>query len=142
MSVNNLTYSNESTSSLVEDIFMPLQTNLYLSVFVASVTCFGMLTNTLVIYIVVRYNDMHTPINYSFCNLAITDLLFLSVHGIPSIFDGLVFGKHLCRVFYYMRSVSKNFTRTLRSGCANFFNRSSDSHTHLTKKWVQLCYIL
>ncbi len=114
MSVENFTYFNESAPSYDGDpdddfkIYTRPRTNTYVQIPNTFIICLGFVFNTMVIYIVIRYKDMHSSINYSFCILAATDLMFLSAHGLPNVLKHsgvFVAGKGLCKLTYYLRSV-------------------------------------
>ena len=85
---------------------------LWMTIAYAVLTGFGLVTNSLVIYIVCRYNEMHTPTNFFFCNLALTDFFFLLFFGVPYTLTsmGLTFNNIVfCRFVHYMRAVSISF---------------------------------
>ena len=72
-------------------------------------TIFGLIANSIVIFVVCRYKDMHTPTNYYFCNLALTDFLFLLLFGVPYFLNsmGVLFNSiHICRFVHLARAVS------------------------------------
>ena len=85
-----------------------VQSPLIYSFIYAATSIVGLVANCVVIFIVFRCKDMHTPINYSFCNLAITDVLFLAFYAIPATLNGLGYPPWpwVCKIRYYLRVVS------------------------------------
>ncbi|XP_072169747.1 somatostatin receptor type 2-like [Diadema setosum] len=49
------------------------------------VVLFGIFANAVVLFIVIRFDNMHNVINYSFANLALADLLGLLLDALPAI---------------------------------------------------------
>ena len=80
-----------------------------LTIIISIVTVMGLVGNTIVIFIVMYFPDMHTVFNFSFANLALTDLMMLLLDGIPTATDtiGLNFSAKLgCMVPIYLQYVS------------------------------------
>ena len=74
---NITTENNDTVSDALPPAFsLPYTgtTFLWLTIVYAVLTGFGLVVNFMVIFIVCRYDDMHTPTNYFFCNLALTEL--------------------------------------------------------------------
>ena len=85
---NITTEDNDTVSDALPTAFsLPYTgtTFLWLTIVYAVLTGFGLVVNFMVIFIVCRYDDMHTPTNYFFCNLALTDFLFLPLFGVPNV---------------------------------------------------------
>ena len=81
-----------------------------LTVLISVVSAVGIFGNALVMFIVFCYKDMHTVINYSFANLALTDLTLLLLDGLPTAADtmGTNFSASLgCNIPIYLQYVSK-----------------------------------
>ena len=80
-----------------------------LTVVISFVTLMGLLGNTVVILIVLCYKDMHTIINFSFANLALTDLTLLLLDAVPTATDtigGNLSAKLGCNFPIYLQYVS------------------------------------
>lgn len=102
---------NNSTSQLADDggyRFLE-SSKLALAILISVVTVFGLIGNTMVIFIVLYFPDMHNVFSFAFANLALTDLTVLLLDAIPTAADtyGLNFSKHLgCGVSLYLQYVS------------------------------------
>ncbi|XP_038069832.1 delta-type opioid receptor-like [Patiria miniata] len=70
-----------------EDFVFSRAAMIALTVVISVVSAVGILGNAMVMFIVFRYRDMHTVINYSFANLALTDLTLLLLDGVPTAAD-------------------------------------------------------
>ncbi len=81
-----------------------------LTVIITVVTLLGIVGNTMVIFIVIIFPDMHTLVNFSFANLALTDLTLLLLDGVPTAADtiGLKLSAKLgCAIPIYLQYVSR-----------------------------------
>ncbi|XP_022098062.1 G-protein coupled receptor 54-like isoform X2 [Acanthaster planci] len=84
-----------------------------LTVVISVVAAMGLFGNAMVVFIVIRYKDMHTVINYSFANLALTDLTLLLLDAVPTAADtaGINLSALLgCKVPIYLQYVSAEVT--------------------------------
>ncbi|XP_072013349.1 mesotocin receptor-like [Amphiura filiformis] len=84
-----------------------------LTVLITMVTLLGLVGNTMVILIVAIYSDMHTLVNFSFANLALTDLTLLLLDGIPTAVDTIglnVSAKLGCAIPIYLQYVVAEVT--------------------------------
>ena len=82
-----------------------------LTAVISVVSAVGLLGNAMVLFIVFRYRDMHTVINYSLANLALTDLTLLLLDAVPTAADtaGAMLSTSLgCNVPIYLQFVSLN----------------------------------
>ena len=80
-----------------------------LSVIISVVTILGLIGNTFVILIVLCFKDMHTVINFSFANLALTDLTLLILDAVPTMADTIgwnLSAKLGCNIPIYLQYVS------------------------------------
>lgn len=80
---------------------MPLA-NIFIMILYAIVCIIGLMGNTLVIYVVLRFSNMQTVTNMYILNLAIADECFLI--GIPFLIATMnmghwVFGRAMCRAY-------------------------------------------
>ena len=85
------------------------ESKLALASVTAIVTIFGLIGNTMVILIVMVFSDMHTLINFSFANLALTDLTLLLLDAVPTATDTIgwnLSAKLGCNVPIYLQYVS------------------------------------
>ena len=82
---------------------------LILTIVISIVSVMGIVGNTVVILIVLLFPDMHTLINFSFANLALTDLTLLLLDGVPTATDTIgwnLSAKLGCNVPIYLQYVS------------------------------------
>ena len=82
---------------------------LILTIVISIVSVLGIVGNTVVILIVLLFSDMHTLINFSFANLALTDLTLLLLDGVPTATDTIgwnLSAKLGCNVPIYLQYVS------------------------------------
>ncbi|KAE8749776.1 Allatostatin-C Receptor [Frankliniella occidentalis] len=113
----NMTHGNDSFSCNVD---MPptaiRQAMGYFSMALYLVVCIvGLLGNTLVIYVVLRYSKMQTVTNMYIVNLAVADECFLI--GIPFLFTTMLlerwpFGNGMCKVYMTTTSINQ-FTSSI-----------------------------
>ena len=92
----------------LEAVFHPIGM-LVLTVIVSIIAAVGIVANSIVIFIVVYYKDMHKTINYAFANLAVTDLMLLLLDAVPTACDtaGLNLSARLgCNLAFYLQYVS------------------------------------
>lgn len=88
----------------------------WIQIFIFAVVCIvGLVGNTLVIYVVVRFSKMQTVTNMYIVNLAIADECFLV--GIPfllvtMVYRGWIFGKFACKAYMISTSINQ-FTSSL-----------------------------
>ncbi|XP_044754324.1 somatostatin receptor type 2-like isoform X2 [Coccinella septempunctata] len=88
----------------------------WIQIFIFAVVCIvGLVGNTLVIYVVVRFSKMQTVTNMYIVNLAIADECFLI--GIPFLLvtminRGWIFGKFACKAYMISTSINQ-FTSSL-----------------------------
>ncbi|XP_038066510.1 G-protein coupled receptor 54-like [Patiria miniata] len=79
-----------------------------IGVFTFVVIAVGLVGNSAVIYIVVRYRDMHTTTNFSFANLALTDILLLIFKALSNTLDTFGYAVSVglnCWPTFYLRHV-------------------------------------
>ncbi|XP_022098098.1 G-protein coupled receptor 54-like [Acanthaster planci] len=84
-----------------------------LTVVISVVAATGLFGNAMVVFIVIRYKDMHTVINYSFANLALTDMTLLLLDAVPTAADtaGINLSALLgCRAPIYLQFVTAEVT--------------------------------
>lgn len=87
---------------------MPMA-NIFFMILYALVCCVGLMGNTLVIYVVLRFSNMQTVTNMYILNLAIADECFLI--GIPFLIATMnmghwVFGGAMCK--FYLVNIFSN----------------------------------
>jgi hypothetical protein len=75
----------------------------------------GLVGNTLVIYVVLRFSKMHTVTNMYILNLAVADECFVA--GIPFLITTMAmaqwpFGAIMCKIYYITTSINQ-FSSTL-----------------------------
>ena len=73
------------------------------------VTIMGILINIMVIFVVMCFSDMHTVFNFSFANMALTDLALLLLDAVPRAADTMdlnLTAKLGCAVPIYLQHVS------------------------------------
>ncbi len=95
----------------LEEVFQPVGM-MVLTVIVAIIATVGLIANSAVIFIVIRYKDMHKTVNYAFANLAVTDLMLLLLDAVPTAFDTAGFNlsaKLGCNLAFYLQYVSDMF---------------------------------
>ncbi|XP_072022761.1 G-protein coupled receptor 54-like [Amphiura filiformis] len=105
---NNVSYPMATTVSE-----LPQEYKITLTVIISIVTIFGLLGNTVVILIVLFFSDMHTLINFSFANLALTDLALLLLDAVPTATDTIgwnLSAKLGCNVPIYLQYVVAEVT--------------------------------
>lgn len=93
---------------------MPMA-NIFFMVLYALVCCIGLMGNTLVIYVVLRFSNMQTVTNMYILNLAIADECFLI--GIPFLIATMnmghwVFGGAMCKAYLVSTSITQ-FTSSI-----------------------------
>lgn len=93
---------------------MPMA-NIFFMILYAIVCIIGLMGNTLVIYVVLRFSNMQTVTNMYILNLAIADECFLI--GIPFLLATMhmghwVFGKTICRIYLVSTSITQ-FTSSI-----------------------------
>ncbi|XP_038071972.1 G-protein coupled receptor 54-like [Patiria miniata] len=79
-----------------------------IGVFTFVIIAVGLVGNSAVIFIVVRYRDMHTTTNFSFANLALTDILLLIFQALSITLDTFGYGVSVslnCWPTFYLRHV-------------------------------------
>lgn len=94
----------EGNSSLIDGLFT------FQAVIFAVICLIGLIGNTLVIYVVVRFSKMQTVTNMYILNLAIADECFLI--GIPMLMVTIImqywiFGNILCKVYMILTSMNQ-----------------------------------
>ncbi|XP_038071965.1 G-protein coupled receptor 54-like [Patiria miniata] len=103
--------SNETDPTpplLVVDPFYGQPFQKAIGVFTFVVIAVGLVGNSAVIFIVVRYRDMHTTTNFSFANLALTDILLLVFQALSVTLDIFGYGVSVslnCWPTFYLRYV-------------------------------------
>lgn len=107
-------HGNESLSLSCPSIQMPMA-NLISMILYACVCVVGLLGNTLVIYVVLRYSNMQTVTNIYILNLAFTDMCYLI--GIPFLITTMysaewTFGKGMCKAYMVSTSITQ-FTSSI-----------------------------
>lgn len=115
-SFNNFTFYNETTNpfSPCPSIQMPMG-NLISMILYTVVCIVGLLGNTLVIYVVLRFSKMQTVTNMYILNLAIADECFLI--GIPFLITTMhlgewTFGSTMCKAYMVSTSITQ-FTSSI-----------------------------
>lgn len=108
-------YSNHSNSNFTcPSIEMPLSNMVFMMLY-AVVCIIGLMGNTLVIYVVLRFSNMQTVTNMYILNLAIADECFLI--GIPFLIATMhmgdwIFGRVICKAFMVSTSITQ-FTSSI-----------------------------
>ena len=84
--MSNLTFniSDGMPDEIPDEVAFNYAAMLLLTVLISVIAAVGIVGNATVMYIVFRHKDMHTVINYSFANLALTDLTLLVLDAIPT----------------------------------------------------------
>ncbi|XP_072013346.1 G-protein coupled receptor 54-like isoform X2 [Amphiura filiformis] len=96
----------------LKEVFHPVGM-LVLTVTISIIAAVGIVANCVVIFIVIRYKDMHKTVNYAFANLAVTDLMLLLLDAIPTAFDtaGLNLSAKLgCNIAFYLQYITAQVT--------------------------------
>lgn len=107
--------SNYSNSNYTcASIEMPLSNSLFMLLY-AVVCIVGLMGNTLVIYVVLRFSNMQTVTNMYILNLAIADECYLI--GIPFLIATVyigdwMFGQTLCKIYMVSTSITQ-FTSSI-----------------------------
>lgn len=108
-------YSNMSHSNFTcPPMEMPLSNFIFMMLY-AVVCIIGLMGNTLVIYVVLRFSNMQTVTNMYILNLAIADECFLI--GIPMLIATMhmghwIFGRAICKAFMVSTSITQ-FTSSI-----------------------------
>lgn len=108
-------YSNFSNSNFTcPPMEMPLSNFIFMMLY-AVVCIIGLMGNTLVIYVVLRFSNMQTVTNMYILNLAIADECFLI--GIPMLIATMhmghwIFGRAICKAFMVSTSITQ-FTSSI-----------------------------
>ncbi|XP_038071975.1 G-protein coupled receptor 54-like [Patiria miniata] len=103
--------SNETDPTpplLVVDPYFGQPVQKAIGIFTFVIIAVGLVGNSAVIYIVVRYRDMHTTTNFSFANLALTDILLLVFQALSITLDIFGYGVSVslnCWPTFYLRHV-------------------------------------
>ncbi|KAJ8041472.1 G-protein coupled receptor 54 [Holothuria leucospilota] len=111
MAENTSFYTVASPSPSEWDVPEYRMTFLSLIIFLESAA--GIVGNVAVLLIVVCFRDMHTLINLSFANLAVSDLCVFFLDAIPTALDVIgcnISSKLGCRIPYYMQWVTGQVT--------------------------------
>ncbi|XP_070538909.1 G-protein coupled receptor 54-like [Ptychodera flava] len=141
-SAGNATVAAQSSVNATYD-----QKNPFAAAVIGVLAVVGIVGNSLVVFIVVKYRDMHSVTNAYICNLARTDICFLAVCATPAVIqlingDGWTLGDFMCRFTVYMQSVSVQatvgtFTAMTVDRCAVIFNPLT-SRARRTKTAVRI----
>ncbi|XP_072022979.1 G-protein coupled receptor 54-like [Amphiura filiformis] len=97
-----------TTTSVLESNEFSEEAKMILTIVISIVAIFGLLGNTMVILTVLVFSDMHTLINFSFANLALTDLALLLLDAVPTATDTIgwsISAKLGCNVPIYLQYV-------------------------------------
>ncbi|XP_072022764.1 G-protein coupled receptor 54-like [Amphiura filiformis] len=89
------------------------EAKMILTVVISIVAIFGLFGNTMVILIVLVFSDMHTLINFSFANLALTDVTMLLLDAVPTATDTIgwnLSAKLGCNVPMYLQYIAAQAT--------------------------------
>ena len=100
-----------STSTEADGYQFSQVSKMTLTIVITIVTLFGLLGNIMVILIVIFFSDMHTLINFSFANLALTDMTMLLLDAVPTAADTIgwnLSAKFGCAIPIYLQYVSKS----------------------------------
>ncbi|XP_022098063.1 kiSS-1 receptor-like [Acanthaster planci] len=109
--MDNITTSTDGKPP--EEFVFSSAAKIALTVVISVVSAMGLFGNAMVVFIVIRYKDMHTVINYSFANLALTDLTMLLLDALPTAADTMDtnFSASLgCNIPIYLQYVSAEVT--------------------------------
>lgn len=111
---NNDSLLNSSLSNFCPETYMPMSNRIFMTLY-AIVCIIGLLGNTLVIYVVLRFSNMQTVTNMYILNLAIADECFLI--GIPFLIKTMYlgewsFGKNMCKIYMVSTSITQ-FTSSI-----------------------------
>lgn len=112
---NNCTFDNDNSTEKCPDSSQPFALLISQQVLYALVCIVGLLGNTLVIYVVIRFSKMQTVTNMYIVNLAIADEFFLI--GIPFLIVTMykqewIFGNTMCKVYMISTSINQ-FTSSI-----------------------------
>lgn len=129
--------SNETVFSPCPSIQMPMG-NLISMILYTIVCIVGLLGNTLVIYVVLRFSKMQTVTNMYILNLAIADQCFLI--GIPFLITTMhlgewTFGSTMCKAYMVSTSITQ-FTSSIF-----LFIMSADRYIGKFSFFLQIFYI-
>jgi len=110
--LENITELVELCSSFdagIQEPFSPYLLN-FIQIFYGFVCFFGLLGNSLVIYVVLRFSKLHTVTNTYILHLALADELFLI--GIPfliatSVLGEWPFGGIMCKIYFITTSINQ-----------------------------------
>lgn len=111
---NNTNFSSQHEYIDCPPNYMPVA-NIIFMVLYALVCIMGLIGNTLVIYVVLRFSNMQTVTNMYILNLAIADEFFLI--GIPFLIATMnmghwVFGRAMCKLYLVSTSITQ-FTSSI-----------------------------
>lgn len=116
--ISSLINSNDShmnsSGNFCQETYMPMSNRIFMTLY-ASVCIVGLMGNTLVIYVVLRFSNMQTVTNMYILNLAIADECFLI--GIPFLIKTMYlgewsFGKNMCKIYMVSTSITQ-FTSSI-----------------------------
>lgn len=101
-----------SSTEMAEDIPSPHVAFLIVAILMATICVVGLLGNSAVLFIILRYKEMQNITNYFIANLAITDIAMLTICSLPTLLisHGIVeLTSILCKTIQYMQFVSKTY---------------------------------
>lgn len=116
VTIDNLTFREPTASSSTACPSLQMPVGNVISMILYAIVCIvGLLGNTLVIYVVLRFSKMQTVTNMYILNLAIADECFLI--GIPFLITTMhlgewTFGKPMCKAYMISTSITQ-FTSSI-----------------------------